>query len=70
MYKILRLNENSADPNLMAFDLYLHCFLCEKLLRCLIIHSPMVVVLSVYSTLDKQRICVNTQLKSSKKELK
>ena len=26
--------------------------------------------IQIYSTLDKQRICVNTQLKSSKKQLK
>ena len=63
-------------PHFVASDPVLHCLpMSRKMnttvgLNGLIITKLRSTVVEYPSTLDKQRICVNTQLKSSKKQLK
>ena len=61
------------DSNLTTEDLVNHLpdelevSYCRPKLKHLLAFEP---VQEIFSTLDKQHICVNTQLKSSKKQLK
>ena len=76
-----QLEGNKCSPGERRKDLSVNCPLRAMNIDDIISHLefhytvgkgdyPSKHMINWYSTLDKQRICVNTQLKSSKKQLK